>query len=476
MDVNRKILKTYLTLLFCLVISTSNLLAQVYWMERYNQQVEENKTLKIKVNDLGSQIQSLNNDLVEAKRNSLSQSKGNENDVTALKRDIELLTKKLDKNTFSVEERDRLNRKISTLENDKRGLIKDKKQLVFDKNKLEIIRSKQAYSLDSVKSLLSEARRQLETNSAELIKLKKEYEKLDAKYNKVKNDYDDLIKCLNTFCNDVEKQLLIANDAYESYKEFKYKDTLQKKTYFNAAWAIYKNIYYDKDTSICSLAKRDCLGKNNEICIKACMNISSILIYNRENAIGKLEGTTNEQLISRTEMILSSLSLMIKSGDNEGRKQAINSLGALPRIVFQEGNSSANGMTLKLIKIKDDYDKGNFNSALSEFDRLYFLLSMDEISQIGEPIVEAKYCAGMILLWELADIKAIDSWAVHGSWLKSNKASGVDATSIANNTTANNSINNVAKGKELLKEALKATKNEPLKKEIRYALSKFPIL
>ena len=154
MDVNRKILKTYLTLLFCLVISTSSLLAQVYWMERYNQQVEENKTLKIKVNDLGSQIQSLNNDLVEAKRNSLSQSKGNENDVTALKRDIELLTKKLDKNTFSVEERDRLNRKISTLENDKRGLIKDKKQLVFDKNKLEIIRSKQAYSLDSVKSLL----------------------------------------------------------------------------------------------------------------------------------------------------------------------------------------------------------------------------------------------------------------------------------------------------------------------------------
>lgn len=357
------------------------------------------------------------------------------------------------------------------MENENRTLLKDKKELLFAKNNGEILRGRQAYSIDSIKGLLATMRDEFNASNAELIALKKDYGRLQNDYTDIKNKYDELYKCLNTFCDSVQLQLAIANEAYESYKAYKYKDTTQRKKFFDIAWTIYKNIYYDKiPNAICFLAKKDCLGKNPE----ACINISGILVYNHQNVLEELGQTTSEQLNKRTEMILSTLSLVIKDGNNTGRKQAIEYLGALPRILFQDENSTANGMTATLNKIRVDYDKGDFNRALSEFDRVYYLLSMNEISKIGEPVLEAKYCAGMILLWELADIKAIDSWAIHGSWLKSIKA--IDTKSVANNTAANKPIDNIGKGKELLKEVLNATKNEPLKKEIRYALSKFPIL
>jgi predicted nucleic acid-binding Zn-ribbon protein len=457
----------YLVVLSMIFINASDAFSQDVWQKKYIIIVDKYAKLEVekeawvrKYNEKVAEIAQLRTE----KREFV-------NKIASLTAEIALLKRKLEKNAPSTIKIDSQSGIISGLKSEKRKLEKDNKELELARNKDKILRGQQTYSTDSIKSLLSEARREFETANAELIAIKKEYQKLQNDYTDIKNKYDELYKCLNTFCDSVQSQLAIANEAYESYKTYKYKDTTKRKAFFNVAWTIYKAIYYDNiPNSICFLAKKDCLGKNPE----ACTNISGILIYNHENVVEELGSTTSEQLNRRTEMILSALSLVIKDGNNAGRKQAIENLGALPRILFQDENSTSSGMTAKLNKIRIDYDKGDFNSALSEFDRVYYLLSMKEISNIGEPVLEAKYCAGMILLWELADIKAINSWAIHGSWLKSVKTS--DTKSVANNTAANKPIDNIGKGKELLKEVLIATKNEPLKKEIRYALSKFPLL
>lgn len=316
------------------------------------------------------------------------------------------------------------------------------------KNSIDSINDKQNKLRDTLRltrDTLTIVKDSARINKDSLVEITKNYKKL--------ND------CITLFCDSVKNQLDKANEAYELYKEFKTRDTVRKKAYFNEAWGIYKSIYYDNiPNSVCFLAKKDCLGKNPQ----ACTNISNILVFNREKVVEELGDDLTEQLNRRTEMILSSLSLVIRDGNNVGRTEALRNLESLPRVLFQEKSSTTEGAKDMLRDIKTDYENGEFSSSLSKFDRLYYLLSLDEFKKIGDAVLDAKYCAGIILLWELADTKTIDSWIIPDSWLKKNQYA--------------------QSGSFLLSEILEETKNdttgkyEKMRKEIKYALSKNPSL
>lgn len=380
-------------------------------------------------------------------------------EIERLTAEAERLRKEINKNALPTDERDKLKGLISKLDISNKKIEKDKRDLTTDKAKLEREKEKQKNTIDSLKVLSAKLQNDLNVANDELEKLRKAHKKLQEDYTDIKNKYDELYGCLTAFCDTVQKQLADANAAYELYKEFKTRDTARKKAYFNEAWAIYKSIYYDNiPNSICFLAKKDCLGKNPQ----ACTNISNILVFNRENIVEELGNTLTEQLNRRTEMILSSLSLVIRDGNDTGRTEALRNLESLPRVLFQEKSSTTEGGKELLKDIKNDYEKGLFSSSLSKFDRLYYLLEMKEFQKIGDAVLEAKYCAGIILLWELADMKAINSWVIPASWLKNN--------------------DNTANGILLLNEVLEKTKNDKsgkyakMQKKIKYALSKYPSL
>lgn len=271
------------------------------------------------------------------------------------------------------------------------------------------------------------------------------------------SEYQKLYDCIHSFCNTVQIELEEANRAYDIYKRAKEdgKRKVDKVALenFKKAWEIYKKIYgANQKEGVCRLTKKDCLGQNPE----ACLNMAYTLILNNENVVNELGTNSTEKLNNRTAMTLFNLSLIINNENNPYRAQAIELLAYLPRILFQEKTTTNSGTVALLNEIKQDYDKGDYSSSLSKFDRIYYLLDLDEFKAMNQAVLDAKYSAGMILLWQLADPEIIKPWIIPGSWLY-----GFERK-------------NPKMGKDLLREVQKNTKDIKLIKQIKYALSKYP--
>ena len=280
---------------------------------------------------------------------------------------------------------------------------------------------------------------------------------LEKKYNALNFLYLQQYDCIHSFCDSIQAQLAEANEYYAFYKRHqenvKLKNSKESKEHFRKAWEIYRQIYASNTQNpICLLTKKDCLGKNPE----ACLNIANTLIRNNGQVVDELGSTLNQKLNTRTEMILFSLSLIIKDSANEYRPQAIELLAYLPRILFQEKTNTNRGTLALLNEVKVDYENGDFSSSLSKFDKIYYLLDLEEFKQLKQSVLDAKFCVGMILLWQLTDNETVKPWLIPGSWLYGFEHKGAQM------------------GRELLREVEKKTVDTKVINQIKYALSKYP--
>ena len=247
---------------------------------------------------------------------------------------------------------------------------------------------------------------------------------------------------------EAQAKLAEANADYEYYYNHKNDRSVpqaKKDSLVRNAYEIYS--LYGADER-----EKDCYGINQSYYDDYMTGLehyylSRMIAYNDGNIVNGLGSTLGEKLNTMNELLLSNLGAAVRKGVYNNRSDAEDIIEELPIIIEQLGyflvterkgndesvvqQSEDNGAApipspsggetrTKIATIGASFDRGDYATAISLFNKYNRFFELDELKDKVDLIANAKYCAGTILLWDLADISNYKGLMPRGSWLSNN--------------------------------------------------------
>jgi DNA repair exonuclease SbcCD ATPase subunit len=292
-------------------------------------------------------------------------------------------------------------------------------KLVKEKQNLELIKSKQEEEIKALKE--------------NILDLKGVISKLESELNVLKN----IIYCIQEFNENLMVQRQQARADLESannrFEEIKYKfNPLKFDTSFQeevrAIWSVYARFTVNCQEVICGpyiLSVCDDYKTAEEH-----LNSAYILSGNMGNIIDQFGSTLSDKLNTMNELLLSELGQAIAKGDYNIRSESRRIVENLPSLLISERKGKkvqidtsqlSSGISSEIVSslrsIKTEFYKKNYSESAAIFSRYYRFFELAEIRSQREIVAEAKYCVGVILLWDLFDINRFSGMTIPSSWL-----------------------------------------------------------
>lgn len=256
--------------------------------------------------------------------------------------------------------------------------------------------------------------------------------------------FEEKLNCVESFLEEVKEakavarqEIEIANQNYSFYwdNQSPYSKNYEKgQIALEDAWSTYSKY----GALICDSVNCGVAVSGRVLEIKNCENyldgyasylVARIAAYSPHIITNDLPDDMNlsDKLNQLNLVLLSSIGQALKKGvynDKSDAQQLVEELPAildeLPSLIIQERKKSANTDTrYSISQIKEKFNESDYASAISLYSQYQRLFGMEEFQEESylELIQEARYCAGVILFWNLIEAESTKGLVSENSWL-----------------------------------------------------------